>query len=219
MLGQQVLPDGEHLGADVGRESVHLLAVLLHLLRVEHALQPAGLLGELEQPLPLVLGQRCLLGRRARRVLRLALGLPLRDLGLLTAELALVELKVVEVGVVRLDALEQEVASLLEEGVYRQVEVVDRGVQRLLDGVFAQVRQRSGGLDLVLLGDLGQLVQERRQEVGVVDFDGELGENILEGQLGLLQAVAVTCVSKRDIAVKFARCSISYLSVVNLFSL
>jgi hypothetical protein len=49
----------------------------------------------------------------------------LRDLGLLTAELALVELEVVEVGVVRLDALEEEVAGLLQQRVDGEIEGVD----------------------------------------------------------------------------------------------
>lgn len=142
LFGQQILPHGKHLGTDVGCESIHLLAVLLHLLRVQHTLQSAGLLGKLEQSLPLVLRQRGLLGSSALGILSLALGLPLCDLGLLTAELSLVELEVVEVGVVRLDALEEEIAGLLEEGVDRKVQVVDGGVQRRLKSVAVEVSQR-----------------------------------------------------------------------------
>lgn len=62
LLRHQVASHGEHLGADICREPVHLPAVLLHLLGVQHALQPAGLLWQLEQPLPLVLWQWRLLG-------------------------------------------------------------------------------------------------------------------------------------------------------------
>lgn len=117
LLRQQVLPHGKHLGANVGREAIHLLAVLFDLLGVEHALQTAGLLGKLEQSLPLVLRKQGLLGKRSLGVLSLSLGLPLGNLGLLTRQLALVELEVVEVDIVGLDALEQQVASLLEEGI------------------------------------------------------------------------------------------------------
>lgn len=142
LFWHQVLSYSKHLGTDVGCESIHLLAVLLHLLRVQHTLQSAGLLGKLEQSLPLILGKRSLLGSSTLGVLSLALGLPLCNLGLLTTELSLVELEVVEVGIVRLDALEQKIAGLLEEGIDRKVEVVDRGVQRRLESATVEVIQR-----------------------------------------------------------------------------
>lgn len=188
LFGQQILPHSKHLSTDVGCESIHLLAVLLHLLGVKHTLQSAGLLRKLEQSLPLILGERLLLSSNTLGVLSLALGLPLCDLGLLTAELSLVELEVVEVGVVRLDALEQKVAGLLEEGVDGEVEVIDRGVQRRLEGVAVEVSQRCGLLDITLNGSGGNLVEEGCEEVRVVDADRDLGEDVLEGELGLLQA-------------------------------
>jgi hypothetical protein len=188
LFGHQVLPHSEHLGTDVGCESIHLLAVLLHLLGVQHTLQSAGLLRKLEQSLPLVLGKRLLLGSNTLSVLILALGLPLCDLGLLTGELALVVLEVVEVGVVRLNALEEEIAGLLEEGVDRKVEVVDRGVQRGLESVAVEVIERCGLLDSTLGGSGGDLVEESCEEVRVVDADRDLAEDVLEAELGLLQA-------------------------------
>lgn len=150
LLRRKVLTDSKHLGADTGGEAVDLLSVQLNLLGVEHALQAAGLLGKLEQTLPLILGQGRLLSQGALSVLGLALGLPLCNLGLLTGELALVELEVVEIGVVGFDALEQEVASLLEEGVDGDVKVIDGRVQRGLDGVALELSQRCGLLNLVL---------------------------------------------------------------------
>jgi hypothetical protein len=188
LFGHQVLPHSKHLGTDVGCESIHLLAVLLHLLSIQHTLQSAGLLRKLEQSLPLILRQRLLLGSSTLGVLSLALGLPLCDLGLFTAKLSLVVLEVVEVGVVRLDALEEEIAGLLEEGVDRKVEVVDRGVQRGLESVAVEVIKRCGLLDGALGGGGGDLVKERCEEVRVVDADRDLVEDILEGELGLLQA-------------------------------
>lgn len=120
--GQKVRLDCKHLCCDARGEAVHLPGVLLDLPRVEQCLQPAGLLGQLEQPLPLILWQQWLLRRRPRRVLRLALLLPCRDLGLLTRKRALVVLVVVELRMVVLDALEEQVARLLEEGVDGEVE-------------------------------------------------------------------------------------------------
>jgi hypothetical protein len=46
-------------------------------------------------------------------VLGLSLRLPLSDLGLFATKLALIELEVVEIRVVRLDALEEKIAGLL----------------------------------------------------------------------------------------------------------
>ena len=113
LLGQEVTPHGEHLGGGGGGEAVDLLAVLLDLLGVEHALEAAGFLGQLEYPLPLVLRQGRLLGGDPGGVLGLALGLPGGDLSLLAGHLSLVVLVVVKLRVVRLDAIEQQVARLL----------------------------------------------------------------------------------------------------------
>ena len=55
IAGQEVRLDCEHLRCDTGSEAIDLPRVLLDLPRVEQSLQPAGLLGQLEEPLPLVL--------------------------------------------------------------------------------------------------------------------------------------------------------------------
>lgn len=77
LLGKKVFSYGKHLGGNASREPIDLLSVLLDLLGVEHALESAGLLRQLEQLLPLILGQQGLLGQGALGVLGLALGLPL----------------------------------------------------------------------------------------------------------------------------------------------
>lgn len=189
---QEVRLDREHLGRDAGREAVHLPRVLLHLPRVEQRLQPAGLLRQLEQPLPLVLGQQRLLRRRPRRVLRLALRLPCRDLGLLTRERALVVLVVVELRVVVLDALEEQVACLLEERVDGEVERVVVGVQRGLRRVLVlEQRRQVRGEGELLLGCLcGQLVEEGGEEVRVADGDGELDKDVRVPEAALLEAAS-----------------------------
>jgi uncharacterized Zn-finger protein len=61
IAGQEVRLDGEHLRCDTGSEAIDLPRVLLDLPRVEQSLQPARLLGQLEQPLPLVLWEQWLL--------------------------------------------------------------------------------------------------------------------------------------------------------------
>lgn len=191
---QQVRLDCEHLCRDARCEAVHLPRVLLHLPGVEQRLEPAGLLRQLEQPLPLVLGQQRLLRRRPRRVLRLALLLPGCDLGLLTCERALVVLVVVELGVVVLDALEEQVACLLEERVDGEVERVVVGVERGLGGVLVLVQGRQArGEGELLLGRLcGQLVEERGEEVRVADGDGELDEDVRVPEAALLEAALVS---------------------------
>jgi len=165
-----------------------LLSILLDLLRVEHTLEPAGLLRELEQPLPLILGKRLLLGSDTGRVLGLALGLPLSNLGLLTSELSLVELEVVEVGVVGLDAVEEEVAGLLKERIDGNIEVVERRVERGVDGVLEEIVERRGRLRGIPDGGRGNLVEEGGEKVRVMDDDRELDHDVLEGKLGLLEA-------------------------------
>ena len=189
LLGKKVAADGEHLGRDVGREGIHLPGVLVDLAGVEHTLESARLLGKLEQPLPLVLREGSLLSRHTRRVLSLALGLPLGNLELLAGELSLVVLVVVEIGVVRLDAIEEEVAGLLKEGVDGEVERLEARVSGDLDGIAADVVERGGHGDLGALGGSGYLVEERGEEVRVVDLDGELLEDVLVGELGGTEAV------------------------------
>lgn len=105
---------------------------------------------------------------------------------MLSAELALVELEVVQVGVVRLDALEKQVAGLLQEGVDGEVESIERGVQGRPDLVVLDIGQGAGGLNILLGRRSGNLVEERGKEVGVADNDGELGKDITESKLGLL---------------------------------
>lgn len=140
LLRYQIPFDRKHFGADICRETVHLSAVLLHLLRIQHALQTARLWGKFEQSLPLVFGQCRLLGRRPRRILCLALGLPRRNLGLLSCELSLVILVVVQICVVRLDAVQEQVACLLKERVDGEIQSVQGWVGRNLDGSTLDVR-------------------------------------------------------------------------------
>ena len=67
-------------------------------------------------------------------VLRLALLLPSRNLGLLTSERTLVVLVVVDLGMVVLDALKQQIARLLEEGV-------DGKIKRVVIGEEGRLRR------------------------------------------------------------------------------
>jgi hypothetical protein len=191
LAGEQVPLDGEHLARRGRHEAVDLARILLDLAAVEHALQTAGLLGELEQPLPLVLGERGLLEGGAGRVLGLALGDPLVDLGLLAGERALVVLEVVGLGVVGLDAVEEEVAVLLEEGVDAEGQVVVVGRQNgvLDEGAGLQRSERRGEIRRGRLAGALELVEEGRDQVGVVDFDRELNEDVLVSQARLLQSV------------------------------
>lgn len=117
LTGQQVSLHSEHLAGRGGDKAVNLAGELLNLASVEHALQPAGLSGELEQTLPLILGEERLLERGAGGVLLGTLLLPVVDLLLLATKHTLVVLVVVDLGIVRLDAVQQKVAVLLEEGV------------------------------------------------------------------------------------------------------
>lgn len=141
LAGQQVALHSKHLRSHTSSKTINLPRVLFHLSRVEQSLQSARLSWQLEQPLPLIFGKEWLFRSCARRVLRLALLLPCGDLGLLTSELSLVVLVVVEFGVVVLDALEEQIARLLEEGVDGKVERIvvgeerrERGVRVLLQG-------------------------------------------------------------------------------------
>jgi len=127
LSGQKVTLDGKHLACRGGNEAVDLARVLFHLSAVEHALQAARLLGQLEQPLPFVLGKKGLLEGCTGGVLGLALLLPVVDFGLFTSERTLVVLEVVGLGVMSLDAVKEKVAVLLEEGVDVERQVVEVG--------------------------------------------------------------------------------------------
>jgi hypothetical protein len=127
---QQITLDGKHLARHPCRKPIHLSRILLHLPTVQQNVQPTRLRGQLEQARPLILGQQRLLRCSARRVLRLALRLPLRNLCLLARQRSLVVLVVVELGVVRFDALKQQIAGLFEERVDGEVEAVEVWVER-----------------------------------------------------------------------------------------
>ena len=129
-----------------------------------------------------------MLGRDTCRILSLALRLPLGNLELLARKLALVVLVVVEIGVMGLDAVEEQVACLLEEGVDRQVQGIKRRVRGDLGRVPANVVERGRQGKLRVLGRGRDLVDKRREEVGIVDDDGDFGENILEGELRFLES-------------------------------
>ena len=155
--------------------------ILLHLAAIEHAVKAAGLLWQLEQPLPLVLRKRGLLKRCACSVLGLALGLPGCDLGLLSGERALVVLEVARLRVVGLNAVKEEIAVLLQEGVDAEGEIVE---VRRQDGLLGEGRglqggERGGNLSGSRLGLVLELVDEGGDQVGVVDFDGEFDQDVL----------------------------------------
>ena len=104
--GKKVALHSKHLSGSGRHETVDLSRILFHLAGVEHALESAGLLGKLEQSLPLILRQEWLLELRASGILCLPLDLPGGDLGLLTGQGALVVLEVVVLGVVDIDGFE-----------------------------------------------------------------------------------------------------------------
>lgn len=111
-IRQQIPPNSEHPPTSRRREPIHLPRILLHLPAIHQSLQPRRLIRQLKQPLPLILRQRRLFRQHARRILRFALLLPGCDLGLFARQLALVELVVVELGVVRFDAVEEGLGGL-----------------------------------------------------------------------------------------------------------
>lgn len=196
LAGQEVALDSEHLGRNTSREAVNLPAVLLDLAAVQQRLETARLLRQLEQTLPLILRERSLLSSGAGGVLGFALLLPGGDLGLLAAERALVVLVVVELGVVVLDAVEQQVARLLQERVDGQVERVEVGAQRRLRLERVRVERRQVGREgQLVLGRLrGQLVQQRGEEVRVVDGEGQLDEDVVVAEAALLKACGESAV-------------------------
>lgn len=125
---------------------------------------------------------------------------------MLAPQLALVELEVVEVGVVGLDRLEQQVARLLEVGVDGELERVEGRVDGRLDRIREEVVEGERGLLGVADGARGDLVEEGGEEVRVVDDYGVLDEDLLEGELGLLEAVVFG-----DISVRLVEGKVSHL--------
>ena len=96
---------------------------------------------------------------------------------------------VVELGVVVLDALQEQIARLLQEGVDREIQGVEVGVERGLRGVgvLLERRQVRGERELFLRRVGGQLVEERCEEVRVVDDQGQLDQDVLVAETALLQ--------------------------------
>ena len=189
---------------------------MLHLAAVQHALQTTRLLRQLEQPLPLVLGEKRLLESCAGGVLGLALLLPVVDLGLLPGKRTLVVLEVVGFGVVGLDAVEEKVAVLFQERVSVECQVVEVRREHGGFGEWAgfQGRQRGGKVSGGRrVGGL-QLVDVRGDQVRVVDFNGEFVKDILVSQVGFLQSkMSVNDMDANEEGKK------AYSSAVNLFSL
>lgn len=188
LTGEQVALGGKHLAGSGRDESVDLARELFHLAGVEHALQAAGLGGELEEALPLVLGEEGLLERGAGGVLLGALLLPVVDLLLLTAEHTLVVLVVVGLGVVGLDAVQEEIAVLLQVGIDVERQVVEVGGENGGFRVRAGLEggERGGKVGRGSGGGL-QLVDEGGDQVRVVDLDGELIKDVLVADGGLLE--------------------------------
>lgn len=147
-------------------------------------------------------------------ILSLALLLPVVDLGLLTGERTLVVLKVVGLGLVGFDAVEEQVAVLLHERVNAEKQVIEvrRENSRLGRSAgfqHSQGRRKIGGPGL--LGSL-ELVDERIDQVRVVDRNRKLNENILVSQVGFSQSVfSQPLPLSADLG--------TYSSAVNLFSL
>ena len=93
-----------------------------------------------------------------------------------------------------LDALEEQVAGLLEEGVDREVERVVVGIERRLGGVLVLEQGRKVGREVKLLfrGLCRQLVKERSKKVRVADGNGELDEDVRVPETALLEAALVS---------------------------
>lgn len=146
--------------------------------------------------MPLVLRKEGLLECRAGGVFGLALLLPVVDLGLFTGERTLVVLEVVGLGVVSLDAVKEKIAVLLQDGVNVERQVVEVGGEngRLSERAGFQSGQRWGEIR----GSRGagglELVDERGDQVRVVDLDRQFNEDVLVSQVGLLQPVV--CISR-----------------------
>lgn len=92
---QQIPLDRKHLRRHPRREPIDLPGVLLHLSRIQQHLEPARLLRQLEQALPLVLGQGRLFRQHPACVLGFSFLLPGGDFRLFARQLSLVVLVVV----------------------------------------------------------------------------------------------------------------------------
>lgn len=201
----------EHLTGDHSAEAVDLARVLFDLPSDEHSLEPARLVRQLEQFLPLILRQKRLLLLLAEDVLCFPLLLPSLDLRLLAAQRSLVVRRVVLFLVVRFDGVEKEVGGLLQEWIDGEIQSVVVWCERVgRETGLGVVTELSEGCwevgSLLLRWWGGKLVQERGEEVGVVDRDGELDEDILVAQVALLQAVIV--VSRYLAISQISTCSI-----------
>ena len=178
---EKIALHSEHLSGSGRHEPVDLSRVLFHLAGVEHALQSAGFLGELEQFLPLILRQEWLLELGTGGILCLSLDLPGANLGLLAGQRSLVVLEVIVLGVMSFDCLEKQVTVLLEEGVDVEGEVVEiRGEDgRGRKGAGGQGGQGWGKVEFFGGRWRWELVKVGCEEVGVVDLNGEFNEDIL----------------------------------------
>lgn len=96
---------------------------------------------------------------------------------------------VVGLGVVCLDAVQEEVAVLLEEGVDAERQVVEVGGEGRGLGEGARLESTERGREVGRPGGAGalQLVDEGGDQVRVVDLNGQLFEDILVAKGGLLQ--------------------------------
>ena len=168
--------------------------------------------------MPLVLRKEGLLECRAGGVFGLALLLPVVDLGLFTGERTLVVLEVVGLGVVSLDAVKEKIAVLLQDGVNVERQVVEVGGEN--GGLSERAGFQSGQRWGEIRGSRGagglELVDERGDQVRVVDLDRQFNEDVLVSQVGLLQPVV--CISRVLWGVS-KRENLTHSSEVNLFSL
>lgn len=90
---------------------------------------------------------------------------------------------------VHLDAVKQKVAVLLQERVDAEGEVVEVGCQHGRLGVLRRLQRGQGRGEIGgsrLSGSL-ELVNEGGDQVRVVDFNGELDQDVLVPEVGLLE--------------------------------
>ena len=111
------------------------------------------------------------------------------------------------------DRVKEVISGLGEVGVDVEGEGVEGGSEGvILDGwVGFDVGDRGGWVEDALLEHGGDLVEEGGDEVGVMDLDGELDEDVAVFEAGLLETAKIS----KGICLEW----VTYLSVVNLFSL
>lgn len=110
---------------------------------------------------------------------------------------------VVKLGVVVLYAIEEEITRLFEEWIDGKVERFEVWCKRHVGELRIDVESSEARRELqlgLLWGCGGQLVEERGEEVRVVNADWQLGEDVLVTEATLLEAglcVSIAAESQR----------------------